>query len=116
MSIIAIAAVALAPLATDSAAEQPEVFVVDKDKDRAAIFDLAANQTFTRLDKDGSGHLEAGELSNASIRTLHVDPKTQAAPTREMVKVADADTDDDGRVSRDEYRAWFGNFTTDSRS
>lgn len=117
MSMIAIAALALTPLATDGAAEQPDVFVVDKSKEEfAAQFDAAVEQSFNRLDKNSSGVLEAGELPNASVRTIRVDANAQAAPTTGTIEVADADTNGDGRVSRAEYKAWFSSLTAHPRS
>lgn len=108
MSLTLIAALALAPLATQTASQARQVEVIDRRSADAPDPANIADMAFGKMDRDSSGFLEEAELAKSLVRTVRVKRGDESRRTERESTPAEADTNGDQRVSRAEYRAWFG--------
>ncbi len=115
MSFTLFAVLALTFGSQSADTRQAEVLVVDQRKDIAGQVEIAADKSFALLDKNGSGDLEASELSVIKVQGVRVGPDTQP---KQIVSpdLSAADADRDGRVSRTEYRTWMSGWMSQLRS
>jgi len=67
---------------------------------KAQPFDLQA--VFRRFDKDGSGFIDVGELA-AMMEAMGMEPDDDELDAA----IEELDTDESGRISWDELRAWW---------
>ena len=114
MSLTLLAALTLSTVQPADTRE-PEVVVIDRRKDVAMQVEAAADKSFERLDKNGSGVLESSEIPNLKVRTIRLGSGSEPA-TGIGTDPARADENRDGRVTRAEYRAWMGGVATRLRS
>lgn len=116
MSLTLLALVAFTPLNMQSTAQQTqEVRVIDTRSGATANIGAVAEDTFARLDANGSGFIEGSELANVSISTVRVSRTPDAPVSTSNAFLVDADADKDGRVSKAEYRQYFAAMTDAAR-
>lgn len=114
MSLALLAALTLAAIQPADTRE-PEVMVIDKRKGVPGQVEAAADKAFARLDKNGSGVLEATEIPNVKVRAIRVGGDDQPSPGVDADPAA-ADADGDKSITRAEFRTWMGGLTTGLRS
>lgn len=108
MSLTLLALVAFTPFTMQSTAQRTqEVRVIDTRSSSPANVNAVADETFARLDANGSGFIEGSELANVSISTVRLSRTPDTPISTGKAFLVDADADKDGRVSKGEYRQHF---------
>lgn len=113
MSLTLLATLALTT-AQPADPREPEVMVIDRRKDVAGQVEDAADKAFARMDKNGSGVLEAAEIPNVKVRAIRVGGDDQPTPGVNANPAA-ADADKNGQVTGAEFRSWMNGLATGLR-